>query len=219
LQPGTWVASSSGGGGGLEHLSLPDAVARTLRRKILNAEIPAGARLVETQLAEEFAVSRTTVRQALRDLQSEGLVDLAPRRHCVVTRMDEETAKDVLFARCTLELGAAQEWVERGDGKLAAELRQAIAIMKAAAAEDDTLAAVEADTYFHGIIVAAGQRPRLEQLWHTLDGQMGALMRSALERQQSNLTDLTRRHVVLARAFGSRDKDRIDEALRLHYLT
>ncbi len=204
---------------GLEHLSLPDAVCRTLRRRILNAEIPAGARLVETQLAEEFEVSRTTIRQALRDLQAEGLVDLAPRRHCVVTRMEEETARDVLFARYTLELGAASEWAEHGDVGLKADLDAVIEVMERAATENDTLAAVEADTHFHGTIVAAGHRPRLEQLWHTLDGQMGALVRSALERQQSDLSDLTGRHVDLAQAFASGDRDVIAKALRDHYLT
>jgi DNA-binding GntR family transcriptional regulator len=202
----------------LEHPSLPDVVGRTLRRRILNAEIPAGARIVETQLAEEFQVSRTTIRQALRDLQSEGLVDLAPRRHCVVTRMGEETARDVLFARCTLELGAAQEWLDTGDRTLQAELQAAIAVMEAAAADNDTLGAVEADTLFHGLIVAAGKRRRLEQLWHTLDGQMGALMCSSLERQHSNLSELAKRHVDLAHAFASHDRDQITTALKEHYL-
>jgi DNA-binding GntR family transcriptional regulator len=204
---------------GLDHLSLPDAVRQTLRRRILNAEIPAGARLVETQLAEEFEVSRTTIRQALRDLQTEGLVDLAPRRHCVVTRMEEETANDVLFARYALELGAASEWADHGTEDLKPQLDGVIEIMELAAAEDDTLAAVEADTQFHGRIVAAGGRPRLEQLWHTLDGQMGALVRSALERQHSDLTELTKRHVDLALAFASRDRETIERALREHYLT
>jgi DNA-binding GntR family transcriptional regulator len=204
---------------GLEHLSLPDAVRRTLRRRILNAELPAGARLVETQLAEEFEVSRTTIRQALRDLQSEGLVDLAPRRHCVVTRMEKETAQDVLFARYTLEMGAAGEWIDRGRSDLKPELDAVIEAMERAAAANDTLAAVEADTHFHGHLVAAGHRPRLEQLWHSLDGQMGALVRASLERQQTDLTDLTRRHVDLARIIDTGDREQIAAALRDHYLT
>jgi DNA-binding GntR family transcriptional regulator len=203
----------------LEDVSLPDALCRTLRRRILNAEIPAGARLIEAQLAQEFEVSRTTVRQALRTLQGEGLVDLAPRRHCVVTRMEEDTAKDVLFARCVLETAAAREWLGRDLPGLDEELQAAIAVMEQAAADNDMPAAVDADTLFHGHIVAAGERPRLEQLWHSLDAQMGALMRSALERQHSDLGRLAKLHINLAHALQTRDGDEIERALRDHYLT
>ncbi|HTW18850.1 MAG TPA: GntR family transcriptional regulator [Mycobacteriales bacterium] len=202
----------------LNHVSLPDAVRLTLRRRILNAEIPAGARLVETQLAAEFEVSRTTIRQALRDLQSEGLVELAPRRHCVVTRMDEKDATDVLYARYTLELGAVREWMQNRPPGFDDELRRELDAMQLAAENNDTLAAVEADTRFHGLLVAAGNRNRLDQLWHTLDGQMGALMRSSLERQHSDLADLAQRHVDLARIISSRDPEEIEAALREHYL-
>ncbi|HTW97850.1 MAG TPA: GntR family transcriptional regulator [Acidimicrobiales bacterium] len=203
---------------GLEHISLPDALCATLRRRILNAEIPAGARLVETQIAEEFEVSRTTVREALRTLESEGLVELAPRRHCVVTRMDEGTARDVLFARCSLEVAAAREWAEHPPEDLEGELAGALEAMEKAAASADMLAAVEADTLFHGRLVAAGGRPRLEQLWHILDSQMGALMRSELERQHVDMHHLATLHLDLVRALSSRDAEQIAAALHEHYL-
>lgn len=203
----------------LEHVSLPDALCNALRRRILNAEIPAGARLVETQLAEEFEVSRTTVREALRTLESEGLVELAPRRHCVVTRMDEATSRDVLFARCTLEVAAAREWLSNGQVDLKAPLAEAIEAMEGAAASGDMLAAVEADTLFHGRLVAAGDRQRLAQLWHILDGQMGALMRSALERQHRDLYQLAKLHLDLSRVLASGDPARIERALVDHYLS
>jgi DNA-binding GntR family transcriptional regulator len=202
----------------LDHVSLPDALGRTLRRRILNAEIPAGARLVETQIAEEFEVSRTTVRQALRTLASEGLVELAPRRHCIVTRMDEQTARDVLLARCSLEVAAAREWAGHAPEELDGELAEALEKMEKAAASEDTLAAVEADTLFHGHLVAAAGRQRLEQLWHILDSQMGALMRSSLERQHAGLHELAALHLELVHALSSKDPERLVAALTDHYL-
>lgn len=202
----------------LEHHSLPEAVRRTLRQRILNAEIPEGARLVEMQLADEFAVSRTTIRQALRELQTEGLVMLAPRRHCVVTRMDQATAEEVLFARYSIELAQAFEWVRRGAPGLVEELEAAVERMRLAEADKDTLAAVEADTAFHGLIVSAGGHRRLEELWHNLDGQMGALMRSSLDRQHAELPDVTSKHVGLLEAFRTRKRRPIEEALKQHYM-
>jgi DNA-binding GntR family transcriptional regulator len=207
----------------LNHISLPDAVGRTLRSRILNAEIPAGTRLVETQLADEFGVSRTTIRQALRDLRNEGLVILEPRRHCVVTRMSEDTARDVCFARYTLEAGAVREWLrgqERNgdDATVDRELDAAIKAMEVAAADNDTLAVVEADTAFHRLLVERGHRPRLAELWHTLDAQMGSLIGSELERQHSNLSEVVAKHTKLARAVASRDRDEIEAALEEHYV-
>ncbi len=77
---------------------------------------------------------------------------------------------------------------------------------------------MEADTAFHGLIVEAGGRLRLAQLWHQLDGQMGALMRSSLDRQRAELPDVTSKHVALLEAFGTRKRRPIEIALRVHYL-
>jgi len=78
----------------LEHVSLPEAVGRALRHRILNNELPAETRLVEANLAAEFGVSRGTIRDAMRILQAEGLIAIVPRRYSVVTRMSLEDAED-----------------------------------------------------------------------------------------------------------------------------
>ena len=87
----------------LEHVSLPEAVSRALRHRILNNELPADTRLVEANLAAEFGVSRGTIRDAMRSLSAEGLIAIVPRRYSVVTRMSREDAEDVCFARYVLE--------------------------------------------------------------------------------------------------------------------
>ena len=69
-----------GAGTILEHVSLPEAVGRALRHRILNNELPAETRLVEASLAAEFGVSRGTIRDAMRSLKAEGLIAIVPRR-------------------------------------------------------------------------------------------------------------------------------------------
>ena len=71
----------------ISHLSLPEVVRLTLRRRILNNELAAGERLIEASLAAEFGVSRTTLRSALTELKNDRLVDFSPRRGCWVARM------------------------------------------------------------------------------------------------------------------------------------
>ncbi|HTU31435.1 MAG TPA: GntR family transcriptional regulator [Solirubrobacteraceae bacterium] len=200
----------------IRHLSLPDAVRLTLRRQIINNELPEGTRLLEAKLAEEFGVSRTTLRSALRELKNDGLVEISPRRGCFVARMDAEDIHDICFARYVLEAGAASEM--RVDDELLAELEEVLAAMAAAAEESDLEAVVSIDTRLHGVIVERGGGRRVVELWHGLDSQMGSLMRSSLERQGIDLHDSYRRHRKYVDAFVTRRRAAIVKEIRRHYL-
>jgi DNA-binding GntR family transcriptional regulator len=137
----------------LEHVSLPEAVGKALRRRILNNELPAETRLVEANLAAEFGVSRGTIRDAMRSLHAEGLIAIVPRRYSVVTRMSHADAEDVCFARYVLEDGSVQAGFGSGRKELARALRVAMQHMSAAAVTDDMDALVEGDTRFHELLI------------------------------------------------------------------
>src|SRR6266568_7029169 len=202
----------------LEHVSLPEAVGKALRRRILNNELPAETRLVEANLAAEFGVSRGTIRDALRSLHAEGLIAIVPRRYSVVTRMSPGDAEDVCFARYVLEDGSVQAGFGPGRKELARGLRVAMQRMSAAAVTDDMEALVDGDTRFHELLVDVSGRSRLKDLWSILNSQMGALMRSEIERQGIGLTDAVERHRELFDAVSSGDVARLRVALREHYL-
>ena len=188
----------------IPHLSLPDEVHLTLKRRILNNELTSGERLVESNLAAEFGVSRTTLRSALRELKTEGLVEITPRRGCFVARMSQDEIEDACFARYLLEAGTICEATPKIDESLLSSVDKELDEMQAAAAAGDVAAMVEVDTRLHGLIVEAGGRPRVSDLWHALDGQMGSLMRSSLERQRIDLFEAVSRHRVLLEALRTR---------------
>lgn len=200
------------------HRSLPESVHEVLRSRILNNELPAGTPLVEIPLAEEFGVSRTTVRAALRELRSERLVEVLPRRGTFVTRMSATDVVEACYARFVLEsAGLAEVW-ETARTTLVADMVQAVQVMQEACDREDLAAIVEADTAFHRLIVEAGRHPRIIELWSTLNGQMGALMRSSLDRQGIDLTEAVQRHTKLVTAFRRKDPAVAVAALQLHYL-
>jgi DNA-binding GntR family transcriptional regulator len=201
----------------IRHPLLPEVVRQTLRRRIINNELPAGTRLLEVRLAEEFGVSRTTLRSALRELKNDGLIEISPRRGCFVARMDPNDIHDICFARYVLEAGAASELRDIDDALLQ-ELEEALEAMHAAAGEGDLEAIVEADTRLHGILVERGGGRRVVELWHGLDGQMGSLMRSSLEVQGIDLREAVDRHRKLLDAVATRRKPTIVKAIREHYL-
>lgn len=205
-------------GGTLEHLSLPEAVGKALRRRILNNELPAETRLVEANLAAEFGVSRGTIRDAMRSLQAEGLIAIVPRRYSVVTRMSPADAEDVCFARWVLEDASIQGGFGPSRKELARGLRLAIEHMSAAARTDDMDALVDSDTRFHELLVDVSGRRRLKDLWSMLNSQMGALMRAEIERQDIDLSEAMHRHRPILAAVDEGDLDRLRSELRVHYM-
>jgi GntR family transcriptional regulator, rspAB operon transcriptional repressor len=202
----------------ISHPSLPEVVKDTLRRRILNNELPAGERLIEASLAAEFGVSRTTLRAALMELKNDRLVEFSPRRGCSVARMSRAEVEDACFARYLLEAGAACEDRAVIDDQLMDSLDKELEAMAEVAERGDMADIVESDTRLHSLLVEASGRARLTELWHALDGQMGALIRSSLEFQGSDLSEVVERHQLLVDAVRTRDRAVMAEAIRTHYL-
>ncbi len=202
----------------LDHVSLPEAVGRALRHRILNNELPAETRLVEANLAAEFGVSRGTIRDAMRSLQAEGLIAIVPRRYSIVTRMSMRDAEDVCYARWVLEDASVSEGFGEQHGNLVKALRGALDQMAAAAAADDMDALVECDTRFHELLLDTSGRRRLKDLWSMLNSQMGALMRSEIERQGIDLAEAVERHRAFLEAVENGDTPELRAAVRDHYL-
>ena len=86
-----------------EYLPLRDVVFNTLRRAILRGELVPGQRLMEIQLAEKMGVSRTPVREALRQLELEGLVQIIPNKGAVVVGVTEKDIEDIYVIRMRME--------------------------------------------------------------------------------------------------------------------
>jgi len=196
---------------------LPEAVGRALRHRILNNELPADTRLVEANLAAEFGVSRGTIRDAMRSLAAEGLIAIVPRRYSIVTRMSVEDAEDVCYARYVLEDASVVGGLPNHD-ELAAGLRKALEEMEAGAHADDLNAVVDSDTKFHALLVDVSGRRRLKELWSMLNSQMGALMRSSIERHGIGLDEAAQRHRALLEAVEIGNVEKLRKAIRDHYL-
>lgn len=202
----------------LDHKSLPERVHQILRQRILDNELPAGTALVELPLAAEFGVSRTTIRSALRELQAERLIEINPRRGTTVSRMSQRDIDEVCYARFVLEAACLPEVLPGGRAALVRAMTDALEHMKSAAAAGDTSGVILADTELHRATVAATSHPVVLDMWDGLNAQMGALMRSALDRQGIELDETVRRHVKLISVVRRQGLDRVVDELRRHYL-
>jgi DNA-binding GntR family transcriptional regulator len=142
--------------------------AAVLREAILSLKLREGERLVERQLIDRLGVSRTTVREALRELESEGLVEVIPQRGAVVRTVDPAEAADLYGARVAIETLVVSRFIERAEDAAVRDLVDAIEsyTLRAGAAYDviDMLAAKDD---FYRVLREGAASPALGDL---LDG-------------------------------------------------
>jgi DNA-binding GntR family transcriptional regulator len=101
---------------------LREQVIEALRRAILDFQLKPGQRLVERELIEQLGVSRTTIREALRELTSEGLVTVVPQKGAMVTAPSLDDAIDLYEVRAALESLVVRRFVERATDEEIASL-------------------------------------------------------------------------------------------------
>jgi DNA-binding GntR family transcriptional regulator len=145
-----------------------DHVHKALLEKVLKAELPPGARLVEAQIAALLGVSRTPVREALLRMEREGFVVGEPNRGFSVSALDERAAREIFPIVGALQ-GLAV--VETGPilASIVSPLRRANEQMRASATPVEAMAA---DSDFHGLLVSLCPNARLIALIETLHKQL-----------------------------------------------
>ena len=105
---------------------LRDQVLEIVRGAILDFRYKPGQRLIERELIEQIGVSRTTIREVLRELDAEGLVTTIPQKGAIVVVPTPEEAADLYDVRGSLEALAARRFVERASGEQLVALRRAV---------------------------------------------------------------------------------------------
>lgn len=135
-------------------IALYQEVAERLRRQIFAHELTPGDWIDEQKLAEQYGISRTPLREALKVLAAEGLVELKPRRGCYVTEISRQDLDDIFPLMAMLEGRSAFEAVKRAKSADLAALRAIHEKLEAAAREGRIDAFFEANQEFHRTIQA-----------------------------------------------------------------
>lgn len=148
--------------------SLGREVADQLRRMILTGHHKPGDRLVEDKLSVELGVSRVPIREALRTLAAEGLVDLPPRRGASVAALSPGVARDLVEVRATLEGLNARLAARHHQGAIVDQLRQVLIEGNRAAQSGTIDDLVRLNAAFHDKLAEAGRNSVLWDIMRTL---------------------------------------------------
>jgi DNA-binding GntR family transcriptional regulator len=169
---------------------LGERVAAQLRADILDGRRAPGERLIEDRLSEELGVSRVPIREALRALAAEGLVELLPRRGASVARISAQTVRDLIEVRATLEALNARLAARNHDAPSAADLRRILAEGNTAASSGGAAELVRLNGEFHDKLAQAGRNSVLWELMRTLRERTNLIFAAnASARAQQNWTE------------------------------
>lgn len=195
-------------------------VADQLRAHILSGRIPPGTRLRQVQLANEFGVSTTPIREAFQLLHSEGIVESDPHRGVVVSRPSASEVAQDYEIRCELEAFAAVTALPNLTDDHIARMEALEAEMEASA---DGTEYVGLNYEFHNTLYSASGRARLCALIDNLRISSSAyvyhvLYMSRLEGEERvlYLARLADEHHQILRACRARDLNRLTKAIREH---
>jgi len=190
-------------------------VLESLREAIMSMQLAPGAALDRSQLAEQFGVSQTPVRDALNRLSEEGLVVVRPQHATLVSKIDVAAAREAHFLRRSLELEIVRELALAANPADIDGLRTQLALQQTLAARQDYRGFVAADKEFHRQTYVAAGLPRLWGLVQRMSGHVDRLRLLHLP-SSGKMDSIMRDHQAIVEAIGRRDPAAAQQALRAH---
>ncbi|MDV3128826.1 GntR family transcriptional regulator [Mycobacterium sp. 21AC1] len=198
---------------------LREQVIAALRQAILDFKLVPGQRLVERELIESLGVSRTTVREALRELTSEGLVTVVPQRGAIVSAPSLDDAIDLYEVRASLESLMVQRFVERASDDQVAQLGRTVeqfaGVVESGAEVRDILAA---KSEFYVVLIAGAATNAVQQLLEAIQARVQALRATSLA-EPGRAHDVIGELRGIVEAVSARDAARASELMAAHVRT
>jgi len=187
-----------------------------LRNAIVSGALNPGDRLKEAELAERLGISRSPIREALRQLEHEGLVASLPYRQTEVLGVSQEEIAEILVPiRLTLELFAFRKARPQLTDADVRALRQVVDRMRAAAASADFDAIAQADVRFHELVIERSGQPHCLQIWRSIEPRVRAYFRRDAPAH-ARAEEVADEHAELLAALTGDDEALLLETLERH---
>lgn len=194
-------------------ISRGESAYQKLKDAIRTGSLLPGTRIREVEIAEQFGISRTPAREAIRRLESEGLISFQPRYGAIVSKLDHQETMELYDIREILE-GSAAEFAARHASAAEIEELEELVSSELAVIEQPTRLA-ELNQLFHSALYRAAHNRFLERALLGLRDSMALLGGTSLQVEGRNEAAHAE-HVAIVSAIAERDSERAEEAARTH---
>lgn len=195
--------------------SLAEEVTEIIRDRIINGEYGMGEKLIENKIAKELKVSRTPVRDALRQLSEEQLVKYIPNKGCFAMGFDRKDMADIYAVRKSVEQLAIRWAVENAADEDVEALREQLELMSFYTENGFYEKLLKANEDFHSMIYIMTGSRFIVQILKTYQDYVHTARKTTLKKEK-NLPDIYKEHEAIYIAVKNRDIDEAVEAVGRH---
>jgi DNA-binding GntR family transcriptional regulator len=194
---------------------LSEVVLRVVREAIVDGSLAPGETINQVELSRQLGVSRAPLREALRQLEKEGLVTHIPYRGTIVTPLTRRGVEELQSFRRLIEFFAAGQLMARAGAVEFDELEQIVEEMAKAVSEGDNDKLNEADIQFHSRIIELSDHQILKEVWETYVQQIRRIL-TFRNRYNLDLQQLVKLHRDLVAALRARDREAVRRCYDVH---
>ena len=186
-----------------------------IREAIRKGKLKPGDRLVEMQLAKEMHISRFPIREALRYLEKEGLVETKPFKGTYVAQLTERDMEELYSLRSAIEAFAIRTLIKHIDAEKIKKFETIFQSMQQASKNEDLDKLISEDFRFHQTICELSDHRKLLEVWLTLENQLRVFL--TIEKQLfGNSAQFVKSHIPILEAIQERKIRPAQKAIRDH---
>ncbi len=197
------------------NLSIKENVRIAIWNAVLSGKLVPGERIFEKKIAEQLNISRAPVREAVRQLEGEGLVTVIPRKGVFIAELTLEDIEDLYFMRSEIEKRAVGFFLQNKEDKDIEELKKMVEEMKQAVKEKNIDKLSETDVRFHEYIVYGSKHKKLHKTWTTLKPHIWTL-NSILRTEEITLEEIVILHSEIIKDLESNNVLKVENTIKLH---
>ena len=195
--------------------SLTDEIVDIIRDRILKGEYKIGEKIKENQIATEFKVSRTPIREAFKQLENEGLIDYIPNRGCFAKGFTRQDIEDIYAVRRALEIMAVEWAVRRISDSQIEALKEQSELMEFYTSRKDSAKVLELNSAYHDIIYDAAGSRFMAQILRSYKEYIEQT-RKVILYEQAYLEEILKEHKNILTAIIDRDAEGAKAAMAAH---
>ena len=197
--------------------SLSDRIFEIIEKAILSGSVRPGERIIETELAKNLGISKSPVREALKKLEGEGIVQLVPRKGFFVRNIDRKSIDDLCDVMFIIELEAARLSLQKKTEAVCKKIDEILDQMKRHLRRRDYASYVSANRQFHGLFYDLTENEwilKISQMFFKESDMLRSLSLYTSDRFSRSIEE----HYAIADAYKKGDKERLERAVKKHLI-